>query len=417
MFKRFALMGAAAFLLSISFGTPLAVRAAVHATFTVNSDLDQIDRRLGDGVCKSKPSNKCTLRAAIQEANALGGKTTISLPGGAYFLTRARTGEDSSKSGDLDVNAKIIINGDGMDASLIDGSGSDRVFDLISGSLTLNRLTVRNGDAGAANGGGVNVRTGALKAKSSQFLLNTADTATGNGGGIYSKGKVILKQTRISNNSAHDGAGLYIESGRLEMTASVVNNNTASGKGALYSAGTTILTNSTVSENDAVNGGGIYADAGTVSLYSMTIATNAAANGGGINNAGATVYLRNSIVESNTAGQGAGCLGTLASEDYNIFNPSADCNVVGSILHNRYNVASSLGNLQDNGGPTLTLQVNPGSPALDGGNPSGCKDKNNAVLTTDQRGRTRPTDGDGSNGARCDIGAFELDRDLGRMLK
>jgi hypothetical protein len=69
---------------------------------------------------------------------------------------------------------------------------------------------------------------------------------------------------------------------------------------------------------------------------------------------------------------------------------------------------SELGPLQNNGGPTETMALLPGSPAIDSGNPSGCRDANGDLLKADQRGEPRPNKED--SGA-CDRGAYELQKD------
>ncbi len=75
------------------------------------------------------------------------------------------------------------------------------------------------------------------------------------------------------------------------------------------------------------------------------------------------------------------------------------------------------GPLQNNGGPTFTHALPPGSPAIDAGNdnPGGCTDNLGATLTADQRGARRPANGAVST--RCDIGAYELQRALKLVLK
>jgi hypothetical protein len=67
-----------------------------------------------------------------------------------------------------------------------------------------------------------------------------------------------------------------------------------------------------------------------------------------------------------------------------------------------------LGPLQNNGGPTQTHALLAGSPAIDGGNPAGCRDLFGALITTEQRGRLRHVDGNNDGTARCDIGAVEF---------
>jgi CSLREA domain-containing protein len=60
--------------------------AAQAATFTVNTNVDIADANPGDGVCESAPPNHiCTLRAAIQETNALAGTDEIILPPNTIF--------------------------------------------------------------------------------------------------------------------------------------------------------------------------------------------------------------------------------------------------------------------------------------------------------------------------------------------
>src|SRR4051812_12649506 len=86
---------------------------ALALTFTVNSTVDEPDATSGDGVCASAPSGACTLRAAIMEANFLGGSHAITLPAGNYVLTRAPSGTNDASTGDLNVGASLAITGAG----------------------------------------------------------------------------------------------------------------------------------------------------------------------------------------------------------------------------------------------------------------------------------------------------------------
>jgi len=75
--------------------------------FAVNVTTDDVDDTPGDGLCQTS-SGDCTLRAAVMEANALGGADTINIPIlGTIKLTRAGTGEDGAVNGDLDITGDV----------------------------------------------------------------------------------------------------------------------------------------------------------------------------------------------------------------------------------------------------------------------------------------------------------------------
>jgi hypothetical protein len=67
-----------------------------------------------------------------------------------------------------------------------------------------------------------------------------------------------------------------------------------------------------------------------------------------------------------------------------------------------------LGPLKNNGGPSMTMALQPGNPAIDAGNPKGCTDGLGHLLKTDQRGKPRP---DHEDSGGCDIGAYERQTD------
>ncbi|HYV66156.1 MAG TPA: CSLREA domain-containing protein, partial [Myxococcales bacterium] len=116
--------GTGVWVVALILAAPLTARAA---TFTVNSTADAVDVSPGDGVCATADGS-CTLRAAIQEANALAGADTVVLPAGTYLLTLAGAGEDGAATGDLDITGDLIIAGAGAASTVVDGNGLDRVF-------------------------------------------------------------------------------------------------------------------------------------------------------------------------------------------------------------------------------------------------------------------------------------------------
>ncbi len=126
----------------------LAASRLPAATFVVNSSIDFHDAVPGDGKCETAVGNGvCTLRAAIEEAEALAGADTIkfsaAFPVPTTFLLTL---------GHLEISTDLTITGNGAAKTMIDGDGavtSDRVFLLTGGSdftVTISSVTIRNGD-------------------------------------------------------------------------------------------------------------------------------------------------------------------------------------------------------------------------------------------------------------------------------
>ena len=180
------------------------------------------------------------------------------------------------------------------------------------------------------------------------------------------------------------------------------------------------IVNSTISGNEnpgySYDGGGIYyAGTGdqTLLLRNVTITLNQAANSGGgifmFDLQGGQIRMANSILAGNLAGaQGPDCYGPVDSQGYNIIGDTMGCTFTSS-TGDLLDVDPVLAPLTYNGGPTFTHRLVAGSPAIDAGNPDGCLDPLENPLTTDQRGFTRPLDGNGDVVPVCDVGAYEYD--------
>ena len=365
------------------------------ATFTVDSTADTPDANPGDGICADL-SGLCTLRAAVQEANASSSSDSINLETATYTLT-GTAGEDAAASGDLDILEDVTIGGTATASTIIDGGGVDRVFDIGTGVIvTLSDLTVRGGSVPSESGGGIR-NAGTLSLDNTTITTNVAGL---DGGAIVNSDTLTLTESTVSGNDASgNGGGIFNDNG-LTVTRSTVSGNDASGAGSngggIYNAagGSLTTTNSTITDNFADDsGGGIFNSSGaTVASTNDTISDNSAAiaSGGGIFNSG-TATLTNTIVANNA---GNNCTRPVAiTSGGNNLDSTDTCGfaAAGDIT----NQDPLLGTLADNGGPTQTQELLAGSPAIDAGNNAACP-------PTDQRGAIRPSNG------TCDIGAFEV---------
>jgi len=292
-------------------------------------------------------------------------------------------------SENLTINFSLRLIGSNARTTIIDGTKSRRVISILSTSaaVTLSNLTIRNGIAIA--GGGI-YNSGNLTLLNSAITGNYAlSGSSATGGGIYNNGTLTVRNSTFSGNTT---------------TASVVN-GVAYG-GAIYSTGPLVINNSTVSENSVggrfADGGGIYT-AGGARVSNTTIAGNSGNSGSGIYKGGGTVTIQNSIVAGSSPGRN--CFGTMTSNGYNL---SSDLTCIFHNSGDRNNTNPRLGTLGNYGGQTNTMQLLTGSPAIDTGNPSGCKDSQGKLLKTDQRGMPRP---DKEDTVGCDMGAFERQSD------
>jgi CSLREA domain-containing protein len=373
----------------------------------VDSTADLTDLHPGDGKCKAS-NGLCTLRAAVQEANALPRHTAILVNPGVYKLTRHGL-DDTAALGDLDMHFDGEVVGAGQSRTVVDGDGADRVFDLHRPGERVAHLAVRNGVATDGPGGGIRSSTQDFL----EYLFITDNSAvagdapdSGFGGGIAASGGTI-RYSAIAYNNAADGGGVWYHGAQTSSSSNLLLHNhvTGDGGGMYFAADDTFVTNTTISGNTAGgHGGGLYLAApgsfGPGGFLAVTIASNSAptAGAGGIwrepvGETGAD-SIRGSIVAGNAHGD-CGGTGSAASLGSNL-DSDGTCGFTGS--GDLSSTDPKLGPVADNGGPTMTRALGTGSPAIDAW-PCGNNSLDPAV---DQRGATRPQ-GDG-----CDIGAFEV---------
>ena len=395
--------------------------APAIVTFTVNDTADHPDD-IHDGVC-ADVLGKCTLRAAIMEAN-LGTEFTgydIVLPAGTYTLTRAVASPDNDSNGDLDVTNGIVrIHGAGAAKTIIDANHVDRAFKVTSGnSLRLFNLTIRNGLPSSALGrfdsGGAILVPGDLYLEG--CVLDSNSTPH-DGGAIMSylvSGTPDLNAIRstFSRNIAGGGGGaLYASQVNATFDSCTFSSNTSGfGAGLALASSTLYMQNTTFSLNDAANdGGGMHLYNVAASIYNCTFGENGADTdvdnngvGGGMLVEASNVMLSNSVFANlnfNTHGDDD-CYtvsSTIAFGGINQIRSLVGCSYTGLAIE----ADPLLGPLKDNGGPTQTSMLSPTSVAIGSGPAGGCPGIS-AALTVDQRGVKRPI------GAKCDLGAVEVE--------
>jgi hypothetical protein len=305
-------------------------------------------------------------------------------------------------------------------------------------------MTFRHGRLKNCCGAGI-ANSGTLTLSDS-IISGNAISISGEGAGISNGGTLTLSNSIISGNTVNSpctyncvaaGAGIQ-NAGRL-----VINNSTISGnavnircKGIVFACqtggggisnhgphGTVTIRNSTISGNSAPYGSAVwnFGDGAIVGIINSTVSGNRSPDqrAPAISALFSTVTISNSTISRNYAAgvqiakirnsivaknSGANCLAVtslgynLSSDDSCAFNGPGDLN----------NIDPMLGPLQFNGGPTKTMALPSGSPAVDAGDPSGRRDNNGILLKTDQRGMPRP---DPEDIRGCDMGAYELQSD------
>jgi hypothetical protein len=345
-------------------------------------------------VTNTNDSGAGSLRQALADAN--NGDT----------ITFAVTGTIGLTSGELLVDKSITVSGPGADNLAVNGNVTYRVFYIAPGNtVTISGLTITNGRATAGYpdnvGAGIDNEFASLSVNNCTVSGNIASYG---GGGIFNDGAGIFNK-----GTDHDEGALAV----LQISNSTISGNSGGYGGGIMNyeqIGSVMLTlsNSTISGNSAQQGGGIanFNEGGsaTVDITNTTFSGNSAQQGGSIwnytNIAGgdATVVLASTILKAGaTGGNIYNESSTVTSLGYNLSSDNG-----GGYLHgpgDQINRDPMLGPLQDNGGPTFTHALLPGSPAIDAGNPNFTPPP-----FYDQRGpgfwRVR-------NG-RIDIGSFEV---------
>jgi CSLREA domain-containing protein len=386
--------------------------------FGVNTLTDGVDADPNDDKCLTA-GGLCTLRAAIQQANALPanhGSHEILLGTGIHVLSIPGAGEDASATGDLDIDPPLEIRGAGAGVTIVSGGGLDRVFDVgappghVSSGIdaTLIRdLTIAAGDAaGSENGGGILLRDFPLELRGVRLFGNDSSgrgSAISSSMGSFFGGDgppVRLIGSLVDNNTG--GMALFLHDAFIYRSGLLDNINMVGSNGGAGEVLRVELVDSTVSGNDASATGAFFAQRAAVD--SSTITNNTADSApGGVFVLDRTGF-RNSIITANlVSGTPNNCSSNplaIGSGGHNISDTAVtDCELDDA--SDRNSIAAGLGPLTANGGLVRSHLPLAGSAAIDTGDPLSCPG-------IDQRGFTRPLDGDGNASVICDVGAVEV---------
>ena len=363
-----------------------------------------------------------SLRDAIPRATVITFDPTVFAAGGAPRVV--------TLSGDFpDITQDLTITGPGSDILTVQcspGGGGSYAFPVagtnslqpkvkiealtmrgnvaavsaLKADLTLDHVVISDMPSGSA---------GALLGSSTVHLTNSAITRNKVGYPVFSTDSTVdIQSCTISANTSDLPAGVAIfgSSSTVSLTGCTISGNsgTASNSSIFRSDRSNLsLLNCTISDNSIPSGDTFFVSsssgAATINLLNDTIAGNVASNS--VHSDGtAKVTCSNTIFADIGATFSSTGGGSFISTGYNL-SVHNDKTVLNQVSDQNSSDAM-LGSLQNNGGPTFTRALLPGSFAID---------KGNSILVIDQRGFPRPVDDPKSANATTnptDIGAFEF---------
>jgi hypothetical protein len=345
-----------------------------------------------------------------------GGSGTLTLNGSTVRGNSASFGGGIYNFGPLTLNGSIVSGNAGNGGGILNNA---------SGAVTITNSTL-SGNSGTSPTNG----TGLTNVSGGSVTLDDSNVDGNLGAGISNSGALTVANSTVSRNSGAVGGGIANDGGRLTVTNSTIASNSATGFGGGISNtfnGNASVTGSAISNNTAMSGGGFDNEPSSLlAITNSTITGNTASvSGGGISVTGfSTLTLNYDTITGNrspvgggiavtavtatvlkgtvvaTQANGGNCSGTISDGGYNLDDgTSCGFSSATSSLSNTNPLLDPSG-LQDHGGPTKTIALEAGSPAIDAipAGAIGC----GTTVTTDQRGISRP------HGPACDMGAYEV---------
>jgi CSLREA domain-containing protein len=427
--RRFSVLLALMLLLTVVVTPAPAAQASTTITVTTTDDEVNTD---GD----------CSLREAVIAANTNmavdacpgdPGIYIIAIPAGVYVLSSAYEEDDNDDPaiGDIELLDEVQLHGAQDGVTVIDVEASKVGIVALGSRVALRWLTIRNADTAISV---VHKRVGSHSWQTAYAVIDRVRVLDSERGISILGGIVSIHNSAILRNSV----GIWAQQSTLHVATSLVANNSNDGQSTAYGSGIIVFSNSdepnavlnvrnsTITGNRSAGyGAGIWAEFASVMISNSTVTNNAAGagmsrtgindvpRGGGVWRSNrTTLRVVNSILAGNRShieGMADDCAGKGNLNQpfgYNILGTGMYCVLIGDEKGTIYTDNPRLAPLASNGGRTQTHALLDGSPAIDAGNPL-LSPGPHSCRNIDQRGTSRPRDGDGDGTARCDIGAYE----------
>ena len=286
---------------------PKVLHGQTAADFNVNSVADKVDMSPGDGSCSTGTlvdghTPECTLRAAIDEVNALskanpGHLYKVSIMAGTYSLSTSETCvytdagsiPRSTSTAVLCISGNLTLIGADPTTTIVDHALVDRDFFVSAGaSVVISNMTIqKGGEYGGSSDGG--------------------------GGGINNQGNLTLSNDILFGNHADVGGGAVYNAGTLTVEGNTFQANTAPafGSAGIQAAyATTSISSSYFFQNHGGQGAAINVYQGKLQISNSTFAGNVVDQNGIIMTSNSTASITNSTISGNTVGNAGAVVGS-----------------------------------------------------------------------------------------------------------